>query len=755
MIPSEKAVGRPAALRRSYWSPVDHVNPLQGTDSCFEYSHGNTLPLIGAPFGMNLWTPQTLDQPSWYFNPRIPRIAGLRLTHQFSPWLNDYAHCAVMPQTGPPALTAPARGSVALPRDTVITPYYFRTVLGRYRTVVELAPTERCAILRFTFPSGAPARVIFDWFKASARVAIDPSARLVRARLEYPGAPGRTAFFVARFDRSPRGFGVFGRDSAAVRKLVRRYSGRGLGAYVEFGAASERTVEMRVALSFIGFDQALLSLRHETDGRSLEVVQAATRAAWNQLLGRVRIDGAMPEQRRTFYSCLYRCLLFPMARHEYDAQGQPVHASPYHGGVEKGVMYTGNVFWDTHRALFPLLTLLYPERVGEMLQGFVNAYHEGGWLPQACNPGYTGCMVGSHLGNIFSDAYLKGIRSFDARTAFEGMLKDGDTASDGPGRGRQGLADYLRLGYVPADKHRHAAALTEEYAYNDFGIAQMAWALGDLRAFRRFRQRALNYRQVFDQRVGFMRGRRANGAWVKPFDEFDWSAAFIEGSAWQYSWAVPHDWAGLMRLLGGRKKFAARLDRLLTLPPRFSAGLCGREIHEMTEMAAADFGQYAHSNEPVHHVLYFFTCAGQPWKTQYWIRRVLTELYHSGPAGFCGDEDTGQMSAWYVFNALGIYPMCPGHPSYVFGSPLFPKAVIRWPDRKPLVIAARENSPKHPYVWNLHWNGRPYRKTWISHADLIRGGLIAFDMSSRPNRRRRFSGEELPYALSTDKERKQ
>jgi predicted alpha-1,2-mannosidase len=728
-------------------SPVEHVNPLQGSDSQFDFSRGNCLPLTSLPWAFTNWCPQT-DEGRWLFDRRSPRLQGFRATRQPSPWIGDYGHFTIMPQTGRRMLGATARSSHC--RELVSAPHYLRADLTRYRTTLELAPTERCAVLRCAFPDDEPARVIVQPGPGVALMTFNPYTATLSGftRSTMGGAPPNFAcYFVARFDQPPADWGLFvdGQQFPQERERV----GERVGAYVEFVPLGAPVV-LRVATSFISLEQAELNLEREVGARSLEEVRDAAELVWREALGAVEIEGASDAQRRTFYTALYRSLLYPRAAYEHDEAGAPIHYSPYTGEVLPGVLYSDNGFWDTFRTVYPLLSLLFPRRLAEMIEGWVQCYREGGWLPTWSSPGYRACMIGTHLDAVIADAVVKGVRGFDAETAFQAVLKDCDEEGDPGGAfGRSGVTAFAERGYVPAGEYDAAAARTQEYAYTDFCAAQIAASLGSDGDARRLFARALNYRNVFDPVSGFMRARLGDGAWTEPFDPCAWDTdAYIEGSAWQYSWQVPHDPAGLIALHGGPERFAARLDEMLATEPYFRVGGYSAEIHEMTEMAAANFGQYAHSNQPVHHVLYLFACAGQPHKTQYWVRRILAELYT--PETLPGDEDNGEMSAWYVLSALGFYPLCVGHPSYVLGSPLFRRATVRLESGATLTIDAPENSAENVYVQGARWNGAEHRALWIGHEALVGGGTLSFAMGAEPRADLQLSPEDLPFSLSSE-----
>lgn len=731
-------------------SLVQHVNPLQGTASQFQFSTGNCLPLIARPFGMTHWSPQT-DEGNWLFSAHARKLQGIRATHQPSPWIGDYGHFTVMAQTGPLALSASQRSSSYRLDKSVIKPHHFQTYLIRYRTTLEITPTERCAVFRFTFPDNEIGRVILEPFAGNSQVEIDEGERTLSGYTQGKsgGAPDNFACYYAA---------VFSRPWERVQRFCKnelldgetRHSGERIGAFAEFTAGE--AVEMRVATSFLSVEQARRNLKREVGERSFDDVLREGERVWNDGLGRIEIGGATERQRQTFYTCLYRAQLFPRQWYEYEAEGCPVHYSPYDGKVHDGVLYADNGFWDTYRTVYSLMSLVYPERLTDILNGWVNAAKEGGWFPRWSSPGYRACMIGTHMDAVIADAYVKGFRDFDIEAAYRAMRRNAFEPTDGGNFGRWGLNEFDKVGYVPADQYESATACTQDYAYNDWCIAQVAKGLGREDDYQRLNTRAAYYRNVYDPGVGFMRGRNADGSWEEPWREFAWGGAYVEGGPWQSTWAVPHDPAGLIDLMGGPDAFEAKLDRMLATPPHFEAGTYGFEIHEMTEMAVADFGQYAHSNQPVHHVLYLYSCAGRPWKTQYWVRRVLDELYSPDPDGLAGDEDNGEMTSWYVLSALGFYPVCPGHPSYVLGAPLFPRATVHLPDGKPLVITGEGSSPDNVYVRDLRWNGEPYNKNWVSHEQLAQGGELAFVMGDTPRSDQAFRAEDLPYSFSREAE---
>lgn len=742
-------------------SLVDLVNPLQGTHSHFGFSTGNTLPLIAAPFGMTHWCAQTDENKGgWYFHPDDRKLEGIRATHQPSPWIGDYGHFVLMPQTGALMPGSRERSSAYRPAESTFQPHYFRAHLQRYNCSLQLTPTERCALLRLRFAAAeqdsAPLarRLIIAPGAGEARVEVDVTSQTVRGwtRSNSGGIPDNfRLYFVIRFDVPCTSGGTFMGHKVGTETQA---EGDHTGAYVEFEAVTaEQIIQVRVATSFISWEQAELNLQQEIGASDFATLLAQNAARWEEVLGRLRATGGTDEQQRTLYSCLYRTQLFPRQFHEYNAAGQPIHYSPYDGEIHEGLMVTDNGFWDTYRTVYPLYSLLCPDRLSQILEGWLAAYRESDWLPTWASPGHRLCMVGTHADAVFADAIAKGISGFDYAEAYQALRKHSfKVVSDDTGFGRLGLGEYLKLGWVPDDIIHHASvSRTVDYAYDDFCVGQVARLIGENQDADVLEKRALFWRHVFDENVGMLRGRNTDGSWREPWNEFEWGGPYVEGGTWQHTWAVPHDPAGLIDAHGGAEKFATKLEKMLTMPPHFGAGSYGFEIHEMTEMAAADFGQYAHSNQPVHHALYLFACAGRPDLTQYWVRRVLTELY--SPHGFAGDEDNGEMSAWFVLSgALGLYPLCPGHPTYVFGSPLFEETKLQLPAGKTLSI--RTETPaglsvgECPYVAEVTWNGATWPKLWISHQELLEGGELRFQLSPTPPEAKEFSPEQLPFSLT-------
>ncbi|WP_083326110.1 GH92 family glycosyl hydrolase [Hymenobacter coccineus] len=731
------------------------VNPIIGTDSKPSLSNGNTYPAICRPWGMNFWMPQTGKMgDGWAYQYSADKIRGFKQTHQPSPWMNDYGQFAIMPTTGKRVFEENARASWYSHKAEVAEPNYYRVYLADYDVTTEIAPTERAARFRFTFPKTDSAYVVIDALDKGSYVKVVPGQRKVigYTTRNSGGVPKNFKnYFVVEFDHEFTSTALY-QDKAAAAAGVLEITANHAGAVVGFKTRKGERVNARVASSFISPEQAELNLK-EIGDHDLEAVRQEGRAAWNKVLGRVEAEGGTDDQRRTFYSCLYRALLFPRKLYEVDAAGKTVHYSPFNGQTLPGYMYTDTGFWDTFRALFPFLNLLYPEVNAEIQQGLANDFRESGWLPEWASPGLRSVMVGNNSASVVADAYLKGIRGQDMEVLYQALLHGANNAGPLDAVGRAGVQYYNKLGYVPYDvKINENAARTLEYAYDDFAIYQLAKALKrPKKEIDLYAKRSQNYRKLFDKESGLMRGKNQDGTFQKPFSPFKWGDAFTEGNSLHYTWSVFHDIQGLVDLMGGKQKFVATLDTVFTLPPVFDDSYYGGTIHEIREMQIAGMGNYAHGNQPIQHMIYLYNYAGQPWKTQYWAREVMNRLYLPTADGYCGDEDNGQTSAWYVFSAMGFYPVCPATDQYVLGAPLFPKTTLHLPSGKDIVLNAPKNSDANRYVNALTVNGKPYDKNWLSHEELLKGAVLDFDMSATPNKERGTSPDAAPYSFSKAK----
>ena len=733
---------------------TQYVNPLMGTLSSFELSTGNTYPAIARPWGMNFWTPQTGKMgDGWQYVYTANKIRGFKQTHQPSPWINDYGQFSIMPVTGKPEFDEDKRASWFSHKGEIALPYYYKVYLAEHDVVTEFTPTERAVLFRFTFPENENSYVVVDAFDKGSYIKIIPEQNKIigYTTRNSGGVPDNFKnYFVIEFDK-PFSYQASVADGALVENQSEQTAGHA-GAIIGFKTRKGEIVHARVASSFISFEQADRNLK-ELGSDSFETLVQKGQDAWNQVLGKIEVDGGNLDKYRTFYSCLYRSVLFPRAFFEFDEAGNPVHYSPYNGEVLPGYMYTDTGFWDTFRCLFPFLNLMYPSVNKQIQEGLINTYKESGFFPEWASPGHRGCMIGNNSASILADAYLKGIKVDDVTTLYEGLIHGTKNVHpEVSSTGRLGYEYYNELGYVPYDvKINENTARTLEYAYDDWCIYQMAKALNrPKKELKLFADRAMNYKNVFDKESLLMRGRNKDGQFQAPFSPLKWGDAFTEGNSWHYSWSVFHDPQGLIDLMGGKEMFVTMLDSVFSVPPIFDDSYYGQVIHEIREMTVMNMGNYAHGNQPIQHMIYLYDYAGQPWKAQYWLREVMNRMYTAGPDGYCGDEDNGQTSAWYVFSALGFYPVCPGTDEYILGAPLFKKATLHFENGKNLVITASDNSDTNRYVDEMRVNGTVYTKNYLKHNELLQGGTIDFKMTDRPNMQRGTQESDLPYSFSKD-----
>jgi predicted alpha-1,2-mannosidase len=734
-------------------APLDYVNPLMGTASKPELSNGNTYPAVGLPWGMNYWTPQTGKMGNgWAYTYDADRIRGFKQTHQPSPWMNDYGQFAVMPVTGAKRFTQDDRASWFSHKAELAKPDYYRVYLADSDVTAELTPSERAAQFRFTFPKTDQAWVVIDAYDKGSYVKVIPAERKIvgySTRYARGPLPNFRNWFVIQFDKPFKTSEVWDGDRILTGALEAEV--KHAGAIVGFTTAAGERVGMRVASSFISLEQAERNLAREIGNDDFDATRAKAAQRWNEVLGRIEVKGGSIDQQRTFYSSLYRMVQFPNKLYEPGEDGQPIHWSPYNGKTLPGRMFAGTGFWDTFRALYPFLNLVHPSINREMQEGLANDFKEGGWLPEWSSPGYANVMIGNNSASVVAEAWLKGLRGYDIETLWQALVHGANHAGPLQAVGRAGVEDYKRLGYVPYDAGiNESAARTLEYAYDDFAIYQLGKALGKPASeIAVYAERARNYRKLFDPEYGLMRGKNRDGSFQAPFNPFKWGDAFTEGNSWHYTWSVFHDVAGLVELMGGRKAFVDKLDAVWTLPPVFDESYYKEVIHEIREMQIAGMGQYAHGNQPIQHMIYLYDYAGAPWKAQYWAREVMNRLYRATPDGYCGDEDNGQTSAWYVFSSLGFYPVTPSVPQYALGAPLFPEAVLHLENGRSVTIRAPGNSDARRYVDALRIDGKRVERNWISHAELMHGATLDFRMSDQPNKRRGTRPADAPYSFST------
>lgn len=737
------------AVKVNVKNAVDFVNPLVGSDSNPELSTGNTYPAIAMPWGMNFWVPQTGNMgDGWQYTYSAKKIKGLKQTHQPSPWINDYGQFSLLPTVGKPVFDEAKRASWFSHKAEKATPYYYSVYLADYDVTAELCPTERAALMAFTFPKTDQANVVIDAFDKGSYIQVIPAERKVIgfSTRNSGGVPDNFRnYFVIEFDHDFDAF-VSVKDGKLISASEQK--GNHVGAIITFKTSQRgEKIQARVASSFISGAQAMLNLK-ELGQADMDQLKQQGRLRWNEVLGKIEVVDENIDHLRTFYSCLYRSVLFPRAFYEKDAAGEIVHYSPYNGTIQKGYMFTDTGFWDTFRCLFPLLNLMYPSENVKIQEGLANTYKESGFLPEWASPGHRGCMVGNNSASVVADAYLSGLRGYDMETLWQAVVHG--TQAVHPqvnSTGRLGYEYYNKLGYVPYDvKINESVARTLEYAYDDWCIYQLGKALGkSAKELKPFAKRAMNYQKVFDKETKLMRGRLKNGKFMSPFNPLKWGDAFTEGNAWHYTWSVFHDPQGLIQLMGGKDAFNQMLDSVFILPPVFDNSYYGYTIHEIREMQVMDMGNYAHGNQPIQHAIYLYGYSGQPWKTQYWIRQVMDKLYTPAPDGYCGDEDNGQTSAWYVFSAMGFYPVCPGSGQYVLGTPYFKSMKLHLENGKEVDI---QSEGKGCYVDDMLLNGKSYQHNYLDMRSLMQGTQITYRLSEQPNLQRGTQEDDIPYSFS-------
>ena len=727
---------------------VQYVNTLQGTNSTYELSWGNTYPTTAVPYPMNSWSPQTgKNGDGWKYQYSATTIRGFQPTHQCSPWVGDYGVFSLMPVSE--LVVDESKRATPFSHDKEIAkPHYYKVTLENGITT-EFSPTTRSAHFRFSFPAKGDAFLVLDGYTKTSQVQIDVANHRITGYVHNGAFSPKTHknYFIIQFDKPFVSYGTWENRKNTIQKNNLSREGEGIGAYVQFAKGSK--VQAKVSTSYISPEQAEVTMTRELGkNSSVEVTKQAAADVWNQLLNRVLVEGGTEEDMKTFYSCMFRANLFSHKFYEEKEDGSPYYYSPYDEKIHDGYMFTDNGFWDTFRSQFPLTNILHPTMQGQYMQALLDAQEQCGWLPSWSFPSETGGMVGNHSISLLTDAWVKGIRTFDPEKALKAYAHE--AMNKGPWGGANGRVrwkDYYQLGYIPYPESMGSTAQTLEYCYDDFCAYQLAKMTGNKFYEEVFARQIYNYKNVYDPSVGFMRGRKLDGSWAD-FDAFEWGGPYCEGNAWHYNWSVFHDVQGLIDLTGGDERFVAKIDSVFALPGIVKYGTYGTKIHEMLEMELAKMGQYAQGNQPIQHMIYLYSYAGQPWKTQYWIRQVMDRLYNSSENGYPGDEDQGGMSSWYVLSALGIYSVCPGTDEYVLGSPKFRKATITMEDGKKFVIEAKGNSKDNVYIQNATLNGKRHTRNYIHYSDIVNGGVLELQMGNQPEKTRGTAKEDRPFSLS-------
>lgn len=739
------------SIAQTHSEPVDYVNPLTGTLSKFELSTGNNYPVIARPWGMNFWSPQTGDMGNgWMYTYTADKIKGFKQTHQPSPWMNDYGQFSIMPVTGKPKFDQNKRASWFSHKAEIAKPYYYRVYLADHDVTTEITPTSRAAMFRFTFPEDN-SYVVIDAFDRGSYVKIIPEENKIigYTTRNSGGVPSNFKnYFVVQFDKPFTYNAVVGDDE--IRKNENEAKEDHAGAIIGFKTQRGDVVHAKVASSFVSHEQAELNLK-ELGSDSFDQIMQKGRDEWNQVLGRITVEDENVDNLRTFYSCLYRSVLFPRTFYEINASGDVVHYSPFTGEVLPGYMFTDTGFWDTFRCLFPFLNFLYPSMNEKMQAGLVNAYKESGFLPEWGSPGHRYIMIGQNSASVVADAYVKGLKNYEIEELWKAVTRGANDHLQNTASGRVGFEQYNQYGYIPNNVNvSQSVARTLEYAYNDWAIYKLGKTLGKPESeLAQYKKHAFNYKNVYHPTNKLMAGRDDKGVFNPNFKPEDWSRDFCEGNSWHWSFCVFHDPKGLINLMGGQKEFNVMMDSVFIVPSHL--GLRSRGvIHEMREMQVMDMGQYAHGNQPIQHMIYMYNWSGEPWKAQYWSREIMDKLYNPNADAYCGDEDNGQTSAWYVFSALGFYTVCPGTDEYAIGSPLFKSVRLHFENGKTLTIKSTNNKKENRYVKSVKLNGKNHTKNYFTHKDLTGGGQLVFDMSQTPNKNRGIHEADFPYSFSNE-----
>jgi len=729
---------------------LKYVSTLQGTYSTGEFSYGSTYPTVGLPFAQQCYSAQTgKNGYGWKYQYQANTIRGFQQVHQCSAWMNDYGVFSLMPVEGELKVNEDERASSFKHENEIAKPNYYKVKFDNGITA-EITSVERGAHMRFTFTGKEDAYLVFDGYTKYSEVKIDPEKNEITGYVHngifVPGS--FKAYFVMKFDKPFISYGIWRNKGAITKKDSTTNSGNAVGAYLQFKGGS--IVQVKIGSSYISPEQAEYNLDSELGQfKNFDQTKEAAGKIWNDLFARVAVEGGADSDKATFYSCLFRANLFSRKFYEISKDGKPYYYSPYDEKIHDGYMFTDNGFWDTFRAQFPLSNILHPEMEGRYMQSLLDAQQQYGFFPTWSNPGMSGVMLGNHAISLLADAWAKGIHSFDPKQALAAYYHEATNKGPwGGSDGREGWKDYFTLGYVaPGEVHEYGAK-TLEYAYDDFCAYNLAKMTGNKFYEDIFAKQMYNYKNLYDPSVGFMRGKLANGDWLPNFDPEAWGSPFTEGNSWQYTWSVFQDINGLVKLMGGEKPFADKLDSLFTTDHKVNVGAYGTTIHEMREMVAQGIGQYAHGNEPDMHAPYLYNYVRQPWKSQFWTRLIMDKLYNAGPKGFPGDEDQGQMSSWYVISALGLYAVCPGTDQYVIGSPLFNKATITMENGNKFTVVAHNNSHSNVYIQSATLNGKTYTHNYITYADIINGGTLVLEMGPDPNKIRGIGDDDKPFSLS-------
>lgn len=722
------------------------ITHTAGTFGKSTEEYGQTLPAVLEPNGMNFWTPQTRDTEQkciapYYYADTL--LQGFRNSH----WIvggctQDYGSMTLMPLSATLRLQPEARATRFSHQEEKTTPAYYAVSLPDEGIQAEMTARSRSAIFRFTYDKAGKGYLVVNpnSDEGEGYIAVDTVGNRIygynpvhRIYQGWGKSAGYSGHFVVRFQKKITDFGTFKGDSLLPR-TVRMEKGAQIGAYIEFDVEAGEEVLVKAASSFTGQEGAMQNLAAEISHWDFEQTHQQLNGIWERHLSSILVETDNLADKEKFYSAFYRASFLPHTFNDVDgsypafAKGTPIQQLP-----AGETYYEDYSMWDTYRALHPLVNLLFPTKGGDMMQSLVHKYEQGGWLPIfPCWNSYTAAMIGDHCIAAIGDAYVKGIRNFDVAKAYEGMRKNAFETPSNPaeykdGMGRRALTSYLEYGYIPLEDGvpdafhtKEQVSRTLEYAYDDFVLAQVAKALDKPEDYRILMQRAANYRNVIDPRTGYAQGRHADGTFLDDDNAFNFARFITEGAPCHYTWYAPQDPYGLMECMGGKDKFISKLDSM------FSEG------------------RYWHGNEPCHQVAFMFNYAGQPWKTQRAVRHVMETEYLNAPGGLSGNDDAGQMSAWYMFAAMGFYPVCPGTPYYMLASPSFPSLTLNLENGNVFTVKAGNASEKNIYIQSATLNGQPYTRNYITHQDILNGGVMEFVMGPEPNKEWGARPEDCP-----------
>jgi predicted alpha-1,2-mannosidase len=752
--------------------PTDYVNPFIGTQDM-----GHCYPGATVPFGMVQLSPETDLVPYSYgegYNPETYRycsgyqyddrtIVGFSHTHFNGTGHSDLGDFLIMPTVGelhldPGTKDDPDSGyrSRFSRRRERAEPGFYAVHLDDYDIDAELTATERVGFHRYRFPASDSSRLILDLTTSIynyegkviwASIRVENDTLVTGFRQTRGWARTRYIYFAMAVSKPFKSFGLVNDEKLVYRDFWRKWNeddnfperaGRKVKGHFEFDTGESEEILVKFALSGVSTRGALENLAAEIPGWDFDQIKAAARRRWNEELSKITVE-ADEDRKANFYTAMYHSLLSPVVfsdvNGDYRGLDQNIHTTAGHPN------YTIFSLWDTYRALHPLFTIIQQRRTADMIRSMLAHYDQSVhhilpvWSHYAND---NWCMIGYHSSPVLVDAYIKGIRDFDVNKAFEAVVASASYDA------YDGIGTYKKLGYVPEDVSPNSASKTLEYAYDDWTVWRFAESLGRTDIAGEFEKRTQNYRNLFDPGTGFIRARLSDGGWKTPFDPLSTHGqGYIEGNAWNYSLYLPHDVGGFIRLLGGPERLVKWLDELFTM------SLSDESIAQSEDIDRVGIiGNYVHGNEPSHHVAYLYCYAGAPWKTQERVHQIVDSMYKASPDGLCGNDDCGQMSAWYIFSVLGFYPVCPGTGEYVFGSPCVRKAVISLENGRKFIIEAASLSDRNVYVQSIELNGLPYNKLYIDHTDIMAGGRLVFNMGPRPNETPARSMKKPPYSIN-------